>query len=77
MAQELQLLARVVDATPDDVVTRPGEGIGVYSPGHKHLAQIELLVRNAMDFTIVTATVTVWYDCHCMYYCSCFRNCVL
>jgi hypothetical protein len=45
MSQELQLLAQVVDATPDDVITRPGEGIGIYSPGHKHLAEIGLLVR--------------------------------
>lgn len=44
MGQELQLLSQVVDATPDDVITRPGEGIGVYSPGHKHLAEISLLV---------------------------------
>jgi hypothetical protein len=44
MAQELQLLAQVVEATPDDVITRPGEGIGIYSPGHKHLAEIGLLV---------------------------------
>jgi hypothetical protein len=59
MSQELQLLAQVVDATPDDVITRPGEGIGVFSPGHKHLAQIELLVRDKLCFITVTVTVTV------------------
>lgn len=51
MAQELELLAQVVEATPDDVITRPGEGIGIYSPGHKHLAEIGLLVNCADVFS--------------------------
>lgn len=53
MRQELQLLSQVVEATPDDVITRPGEGIGVYSPGHKHLAEIELLVGDTAVFDIM------------------------
>ena len=45
MQQEVSLLSSAVSALPDDVVTRPGEGLGVPSPGFKHLAQMELLVR--------------------------------
>lgn len=45
MEQEIELLSQAVNNTPDDVITRPGEGLGVPSPGFKHLAQMELLVR--------------------------------
>lgn len=45
MRQEVELLAQVAERTPEDTITRPGEGIGVYSPGYKHLTDIELLVR--------------------------------
>lgn len=45
MHREVELLAQVAANTPADAITRPGEGIGVYSPGYKHLTDIELLVR--------------------------------
>lgn len=44
LAAELQALSAAVDATPPDVVTRPGEGLGVPSPGFKALGRMELLV---------------------------------
>jgi hypothetical protein len=44
LAAELQALSAAVDATPRDVVTRPGEGLGVPSPGFKALGRMELLV---------------------------------
>jgi len=44
MQQEVELLSQAVNNTPDDVKTRPGEGLGVPSPGFKHLGQMEVLV---------------------------------
>lgn len=44
MAQELSLLKQVVSDTPPDPLTKPGEGIGIYSPGYKRLGDIEVLV---------------------------------
>lgn len=47
MGQEVDRLAQIVTDMPEDVITRPGEGLGVYSIGYKHLSNIELLVRSA------------------------------
>lgn len=47
LAAELQALSAAVDATPRDVVTRPGEGLGVPSPGFKALGRMELLAARA------------------------------
>lgn len=44
LAVELQALSAAVEATPADVVTRPGEGLGVPAPGFKALGRMELLV---------------------------------
>jgi hypothetical protein len=44
MGQEIKSLEQVVKGTPADVKTRPGEGLGVPSPGFKHLGQMEVLV---------------------------------
>jgi hypothetical protein len=44
MDAEIKQLEQVVQATPADVKTRPGEGLGVPSPGFKHLGQMEVLV---------------------------------
>lgn len=46
MDQEIKQLDQVVKATPDDVKTRPGEGLGVPSPGFKNLGQMEVLVSH-------------------------------
>jgi hypothetical protein len=47
MRSELAGLDTAVAATPRDPLTRPGDGIGIYSPGFKRLGQIEQLVRPA------------------------------
>ena len=38
---ELALLRQAVSDTAADPLTKPGEGIGIYSPGYKRLGQIE------------------------------------
>lgn len=47
MDAELSGLHAAVDATPEDPVTKPGVGLGIYSTGFKALGQIEALVRSA------------------------------
>jgi hypothetical protein len=44
MVREIDLLAQAVSSTPHDVKTRPGEGLGVPSPGFKALGREEVLV---------------------------------
>lgn len=44
LQDELALLAQAVEDTPADPITKPGDGIGIYSTGFKTLGQIELLV---------------------------------
>jgi len=41
---ELSSMKQAVAATPADPITRPGDGIGIYSPGFKALGEIGELV---------------------------------
>lgn len=45
LQSELSALQSAVSALPDDPHTRPGDGIGIYSPGFRRLGQIQVLVR--------------------------------
>eukprot|EP00878_Enallax_costatus_P010043 GHUV01010482.1.p1 GENE.GHUV01010482.1~~GHUV01010482.1.p1 ORF type:complete len:611 (+),score=181.63 GHUV01010482.1:1052-2884(+) len=47
MQSELHALQSAVSALPDDPQTRPGDGIGIYSPGFRRLGQIQLLTAGA------------------------------
>ncbi|KAF8058948.1 hypothetical protein HT031_005516 [Scenedesmus sp. PABB004] len=47
LAAEARALAAAVAATPPDPVTRPGPGLGIYSPGFNALGRIELQVVRA------------------------------
>eukprot|EP00879_Flechtneria_rotunda_P002107 GHRR01002288.1.p1 GENE.GHRR01002288.1~~GHRR01002288.1.p1 ORF type:complete len:734 (+),score=249.35 GHRR01002288.1:60-2261(+) len=47
MQGEVSLLKQAVQQTPQDPITQPGDGIGIYSPGFKRLGQIELLFAQA------------------------------
>jgi hypothetical protein len=47
MNDEISQLSVAVNNTPDDVKTRPGEGLGVPSPGFKALGREEMLVSGA------------------------------
>lgn len=60
MDLELQQLLQAVSALPNDVKTRPGEGLGVPSPGYKHLAQIQLLVCHVVLPGVLIVRVTPW-----------------
>jgi hypothetical protein len=47
MNDEISQLSVAVNNTPGDVKTRPGEGLGVPSPGFKALGREEMLVSGA------------------------------
>ncbi|KAF6254659.1 hypothetical protein COO60DRAFT_1642164 [Scenedesmus sp. NREL 46B-D3] len=47
MRGELVGLDGAVAATPADPITKPGDGLGIYSPGFKRLGQIEQLTAGA------------------------------
>jgi hypothetical protein len=70
MRDELAGLDAAVAATPVDPLTKPGDGIGIYSPGFKRLGQIEQLVRPAggmmwhMMQQLVRGSVTI-LSSHC------------
>jgi hypothetical protein len=49
MAAEVSRLASAVLRTQRDPITRPGEGIGIYSSGFKRLGKIALLVSGGCD----------------------------
>lgn len=63
MGQEVDRLTQIVTDMPDDVITRPGEGLGVYSIGYKHLSTIELLVRSARARHLGVGTRTATRRC--------------
>jgi hypothetical protein len=45
---ELSSMKQAVAATPADPITRPGEGIGIYSPGFRALGEIGELVSESV-----------------------------